>query len=146
MASTLFGAFEELFGDSTALTTSAPGGLWLSFAPEGTSEPFCVMVPVSSVTAFTTGDPYVDIATVQFNVFGQTGASVYTAMQDLEKAFDWQEKSLSLGEDEIVLGLMRTNEIGPFSAEDNIARPSGQPATWQGVVEYNVIRERTLAR
>mgnify|MGYP001559233748 CR=1 FL=1 len=137
MATNVFGAIEELFAGDSALAASCPGKLWTKFAPETVSQPYCVLTPERTQVEFTTGTSYREKQEYQLSVFGKDGASVYTAMRDIEKAFDWI--ALPLTGTDTHMASRRTNRVGPFPEEEDEHSPA-----WRGIIEYEVMVQRSL--
>lgn len=132
MAVTRTGAIEEKFSQAVPLTTTCPGGLWTDFAPEGTSEPYCVLTDLGSVPEFTTGPLYKEVWSVQLTVYGSDGPSVKDAIDDIKTAFDWCQLPLEGGE--VHVAMRRTNQFGPRMEEYD----AGQNPSWQGMLEYEI--------
>jgi hypothetical protein len=62
------------------------GKLWEWEAPEGTRLPYAVVFEVSDVDELTTGDPFVEKVTLQFNFFASTALAAKTIGQAFKAA------------------------------------------------------------
>ena len=144
MAETLFGAIAEKFEDSPRLKVSIPGGLWNGIAQERVVKPFCVLISLGSTPMWMTGDgtkqnqgPYIEEEHFEFRVRSDDDATVFVGMKDLMDAFDWCNLTIASEQQQTVIGVKRTNKIGPFKLSDN-------PGEWQGNVEYLIWNQNEL--